>query len=56
MYPAGNYTVRFGALDGAGRKTVVDEIIILQQFLQQFAYIVYEDKFICGKIAPVYGE
>ena len=56
MCPAGNYTIRFDALDGAGRKTAVDEIIILQQFLRHFAYIVYQGKFICGKVTPVYGE
>ena len=54
--PAGNYTVRFGALNGSGRKTVVDEIITLQQFLQNSVYISYQGKFICGKVTPVYGE
>ena len=56
MCPAGNYSVRFGALDAAGRAMVVDEIIILQQFLRQFAYIVYQEEFICGKVTPMYGE
>ena len=54
--PAGNYTVRFGALDGSGRKTAVDKIITLQQFLQNSMYISYQGKFICGKVTPVYGE
>ena len=54
--PAGNYAVQFGALTGAGRKTAVDEIITLQEFLQQSVYIVFPETFLCGKITPVYGE
>ena len=54
--PAGNYTVRFGALDGSGRKTAIDEVIKLQEFLQNSMYISYQSNFICGKVTPVYGE
>ena len=54
--PAGNYTVRFGALSGAGREIEIDKTIKLQEFLQNSVYIFHVDKFICGKVTPVYGE
>jgi hypothetical protein len=51
---AGDYTHRFGSLDGSGRKTVLEKRITLQALLNNSFFINIEGEPLCGKLMPVF--
>ena len=55
----GDYSQRFGKLDGSGRNKAIEnrtDEVTIQALLDYSVYVEVEGETLCGKLMPVFGE